>query len=318
MGAVTSAPVIAVDLGGTKIRAGVVDGGRVAHVHSSATPARLGAAAVLDAVAELVTRVFTTAASQGITPHALGVGSAGVIDPERGVVVSATDALPGWAGTDLVTQLRLRTRLPVRVVNDVHAHALGEARFGAASGTTDSMLVAVGTGIGAGLICHGRLVTGRKAAAGHIGHVPCALAAGLPCPCGTAGHLEAIASGPAVLAEYQRSGGRAAASTTHLLVAEAHDGDPLARAAFDTAGRALGSVLGGLANVFSPEVIILGGGLAGAGDLWWPHVQRAFAQELIPAVQSIQLQQAHLGGDAALIGAAGLWADADFDREEPR
>lgn len=310
--------MIAVDLGGTKIRAGVVDGGRVAHVHSTATPAHRGAVAVLDAVADLVTRVYTTAASQGLTPRALGVGSAGVIDPDRGVVVSATDALPGWAGTDLVTQLRLRTRLPVRAVNDVHAHALGEAHFGAATGTADSMLVAVGTGIGAGVICHGRLVTGRNAAAGHIGHVPCALAADLPCPCGAAGHLEAIASGPAVLAEYRRSGGRSAASSTQSLVAEARDGNPVARAAFATAGRALGSALGGLANVLSPEVIILGGGLVGAGDLWWPHVQRAFDQELIPALRSIQLQQAQLGGDAALIGAAGLWADADFDREEPR
>lgn len=309
-------PVIAVDLGGTKIRAGVVAGGRVTEVCSAPTPARLGASSVLDAVADLVAHTLTAAAAQGPAPEVLGVGSAGVIDPDSGLVLSATDALTGWTGTNLITELEHRTKLSVRVVNDVHAHALGEAAFGASAGTHDSLLVAVGTGIGAGLICNGHLVTGRNSAAGHLGHLPSSYAAGLPCPCGGAGHLEAIASGPAVLAEYRRAGGRATSSSTVELAEQARVGDQVACEAFSKAGQAMGSILGGAANLLSPEVIVLGGGLADAGDLWWPPLEAAFAEELIPAVGGLTLRRAELGPDAALVGAASLWATAAADTRE--
>lgn len=308
--------MIAVDLGGTKIRAGLVVGGGVTQVHTAPTPADLGASAVLDAVAGLVARTMTAAAAQGQTPEVLGMGSAGVIDPESGLVVSATDALPGWTGTNLVSELQHRTRLSVRVVNDVHAHALGEASTGASSAARDSLLVAVGTGIGAGLICNGHLVTGRNSAAGHIGHQSSSCAAGLPCPCGGQGHLEAIAAGPAVLAAYRRAGGRATSSSTADLAGQARAGDAMAREAFAAAGRALGSALGGTANLLAPEVIVLGGGLAEAGDLWWPHVEQAFTEELIPAVRGVALRRAELGADAALIGAASLWSTAAPAREK--
>lgn len=312
----TSGPVIAVDLGGTKIRAGVVTGSEVTNAHSAPTPAKLGASSVLDAVADLVARTLAAAATQDQTPQVLAVGSAGVIDPDSGLVISATDALPGWAGTNLVTELQHRTRLSVRAVNDVHAHALGEASYGASARTRDSLFVAVGTGIGAGLICNGRLVTGLNAAAGHLGHAPANLAAGLPCPCGGTGHLEAIASGPAVLNEYRRAGGRATSSSTAQLAEQARDGDATAREAFAKAGRALGSALGGTANLLAPEVLVLSGGLVGARDLWWPHLEQAFAEELIPAVRGLSPQRAQLGTDAALIGAASLWNEAATKIEE--
>lgn len=312
----SSTPVIAVDLGGTKIRSGVVEGAEVTHVRSAPTPARLGAPAVLDAVAELVGLTMATATEHGRIPQAVGVGSAGVIDPRNGVVVSATDALPGWTGTNLIAELQHRTRLPVRAVNDVHAHALGEARSGASADTSDSVFVAAGTGIGAGLISHGRLVTGRNSAAGHLGHIPSGFASDLRCPCGGMGHLEAIASGPAVLEEYRRAGGRAASSTTTELAEEARAGDTTAREAFAKAGRALGSALGGMANVLSPEVVVLGGGLVSADELWWPYLERAFAAQLIPAVRGLTPQRAELGADAALIGAASLWDGADIKVEE--
>lgn len=311
-----STPVIAVDIGGTKIRTGLVVGGRVTQVHFVPTPAARGASAVLDAVADLVARTTSAAIAQGQTPGVLGVGSAGVIDPDSGRVVSATDALPGWAGTNLISELQHRTRLPVRVVNDVHAHALGEAAFGASATTRNSLLVAVGTGIGAGLICNDQLVTGQNSAAGHIGHMPSSFAAGLRCPCGSEGHLEAIASGPAVLAAYRRSGGRATSSSTAHLADKAREGDTIARDAFATAGRALGSVLGGVANVLSPEVVVLGGGLVSADQLWWPHLERSFEAELIPAVRGLSPRRAELGADAALIGAASLWDGAHIEVEE--
>lgn len=313
----SGAPVIAVDVGGTKIRAGLVAGHTVSRVHTAATPASEGARAVLDRVAGLITAIASAAARGGNPARAVGVGSAGVIAPGSGVVLSATDALPGWAGTRLADELTRRTDLAVRAVNDVHAHALGEAAAGAARGTRDCLLVAAGTGIGGGIIANGRPVTGRHAAAGHIGHLPTAAARGLPCPCGATGHLEAIASGPAVLAAYRRAGGAAAASTRDL-AGTARGGDPVAVEAFARAGRALGRALGGLANVLSPEVIVLGGGLAGAGDLWWPHVREAFESEMIPAVRGVPLRTALLGQDAALVGAASLWKDTECSDTETK
>lgn len=315
----TSRAVVAVDVGGTKIRAGaVIDGtiidGTMGHIREVPTPASEGRSAILDAIAEVAREVMrSTDASIGAdTPllWKLGIGAAGVIDSEAGTVVSATDSLTGWAGTRLTAELTARLGLETRAVNDVHAHALGESFAGAARGSRSSLLVAAGTGIGGAFISEGRLLTGRNFAAGHIGHLPVAAAQGLPCPCDGAGHVEAIASGPAVLAAYRRAGGRADVSSTRELAGVARSGDVIAQEAFARAGETLGSILGGLANVLSPEVVVIGGGLAGTGELWWSPLCEAFDRELIPAIRGLELREAQLGSDAALIGAASLWSAA--------
>ncbi|GAA1853638.1 ROK family protein [Brevibacterium marinum] len=306
----TRAAVVAVDVGGTKIRTGSVIDDSVGHLREVPTPAAAGREAILDSIAEVAHAVMTDAAEAPGGPDLrwrVGLGSAGVIDPETGTVVSATDSLTGWTGTRLTAGLRDRLGLETRAVNDVHAHALGEALAGAARGTRSCLLVAAGTGIGGGLITAGRLLTGRHAAAGHIGHMPVASAQALPCPCGGVGHVEAIASGPAILAAHRLAGGGNVTSTRELAQVAAA-GDAIAARAFDRAGRALGSALGGLANVLSPEAIVISGGLAGAGEPWWRPMREAFEAELIPAVRGLELAPAELGQDAALIGAASLWS----------
>lgn len=397
---------VAVDIGGTKIRAGSVIGGVLRHVRHVPTPAAEGAAAVLDTVAEVVAAVIAeshasraadSAAGSGLADAGsvggdsarvarssvdldwrIGIASAGVINPATGVVVSATESLAGWAGTELTAELESRTGQPVRAVNDVHAHALGEAAAGASRGMSSSLLVAAGTGIGGGAIISGSLLTGRNSAAGHIGHVPSSAAAGLLCPCGGTGHLEAIASGPAILATYQRllrgddspaspasaavaaSGSSSPASassfrastslssasgtsspasatlppasshasavrpspsvpaSTRELAAAASAGDTLAVRAFDTGARALGAALGGIVNVLSPEVVVIGGGLADMDDTWWAPLCEAMTVELIPATAEVELRKAELGQDAALIGAAGLWGAGPIPRHTER
>src|SRR5699024_9653234 len=311
------------------------------------TPASAGAQAILDTIAEATAAVITetesgrgagdgtdreaeadhgghpaaTDAGRGpgsgvaVSEWRIGVGAAGVIDPVAGTVVSATDSLSGWAGTRLVAELEARTQLHVRAVNDVHAHTLGEAAVGASRGTDSSLLVAAGTGIGGGIIWDRRLVTGRNSAAGHIGHLPAPAAAGRSCPCGGTGHVEAIASGPAILATYRRlrTEERPSAeeadspATTRDLAAIASAGDRLAKRAFEIGARALGAALGGIANLVSPEVIVIGGGLAETDETWWAPLREAFAAELIPATAGTPLRKAELGQDAALLGAASLW-----------
>lgn len=333
----TSTAVVAVDVGGTKIRAGSVIDDTVGHIREEPTPAAQGREAILESIAEVVRSVVrdTDAEVPGSDDlrWRLGVGSAGVVDPETGTVVSATDSLAGWAGTRLTAALTERLGFEARAVNDVHAHALGESLAGAARDTRSSLLVAAGTGIGGGVITEGRLLTGRASAAGHIGHIPVAAARGLPCPCGGEGHVEAIASGPAILSAYRLAGGGAGSrssvasarssvasarddvasardgvSSTRQLADAARSGDAIAQQAFAHAGLALGSALGGLANVLSPEVIVIGGGLAGSTEHWWQPLREAFESELIPAVRGLELRPAELGQDAALLGAAGLWS----------
>ncbi|MFD8528724.1 ROK family protein [Streptosporangium canum] len=336
--------VVGVDIGGTKTSAGLVDSsGTLLAVRTLPTPAAQGPAAVLDTAAGLVAEVASGAGD--VT--AVGVGSAGVVDPRRGVIVSATGAIAGWAGTDLRGEVSRRLGLPVTVGNDVHAHALGEQWRGAAVGYADVLLMAVGTGIGASVVLGGRVLRGAHSVAGHAGHVPAAAAAGRPCPCGGHGHVEAVASGPALLAEYRA---RAAAVATEpsgapgpagvpgpvgvpgssgvtgpAAVPEpsvvsgsagvtgladvarlAAEGDRIAVSVLTGGAAALGSTIGGLMNVIDPEVVVVGGGVAACGELWWQALREGIAAEVLPALREVPVGPAALGGDAALLGAARM------------
>ncbi|MEU7983848.1 ROK family protein [Streptosporangium canum] len=294
--------VVGVDIGGTKTSAGLVDSsGTLLAVRTLPTPAAQGPAAVLDTAAGLVAEVASGAGD--VT--AVGVGSAGVVDPRRGVIVSATGAIAGWAGTDLRGEVSRRLGLPVTVGNDVHAHALGEQWRGAAAGYADVLLVAVGTGIGASVVLGGRVLRGAHSVAGHAGHVPAAAAAGRPCPCGGHGHVEAVASGPALLAEYRA---RAAAAVSGLadVARLAAQGDRIAVSVLAGGAAALGSTIGGLMNVIDPEVVVVGGGVAACGELWWQALREGIAAEVLPALREVPVGPAALGGDAALLGAARM------------
>lgn len=330
--------VVGVDIGGTKTSAGLVDSsGTLLAVRTLPTPAAQGPAAVLDTAAGLVAEVASGAGD--VT--AVGVGSAGVVDPRRGVIVSATGAIAGWAGTDLRGEVSRRLGLPVTVGNDVHAHALGEQWRGAAAGYADVLLVAVGTGIGASVVLGGRVLRGAHSVAGHAGYVPAAAAAGRPCPCGGHGHVEAVASGPALLAEYRAraasgapgpagvpgpvgvpgsSGvtGPAAVSEPSVVSGSAGvtgladvarlaaQGDRIAVSVLTGGAAALGSTIGGLMNVIDPEVVVVGGGVAACGELWWQALREGIAAEVLPALREVPVGPAALGGDAALLGAARM------------
>ena len=327
---------LGVDLGGTKIAAGAVtEHGEVLSRASVPTPAGAGPQAVLDAAAACALEAASEAArpSAGAAPErtwaGVGVGSAGVIDPEAGVVVSATSALPGWGGTSLAAGLRERLGAHaelrdarVECVNDVHAHALGEAWTGSAAGAASVLLVAFGTGVGGSLLLDGKPLSGARHVAGHVGHLPSVEAAGLPCTCGGEGHLEAIASGPAILEHFRRSGGDTTVPDTKTLFELAAGGQgegqadaqqirlaeqiDLAQSSIATGARAAGAALAGLANAFDPDALLLSGGLASAGPRWWEPCEEAFRDGLIGALAGLRLVPAALGPDAPIVGAASL------------
>ncbi|MGF6834513.1 glucokinase [Paenarthrobacter sp. TE4293] len=326
--------VIGVDLGGTKTAAGVVSpSGEVLMSETIPTLNRDGGEAILDATAALIAGLVEHAADAGMSVSGVGVGSAGVIDAVAGSVVSATDAIRGWAGTALVAGLAARLSLPasaVRAVNDVHAHALGEAWLGAAAGSSTSLMVAFGTGVGGSFVVNGTPVLGHRFVGGHVGHIAspfaCSDGVPLPCVCGASGHVEAIASGPAIHEAFLRCGGSAVDAVDTRAVfalasaAEALDGGAgatsadrrasavaaAARHAVSVGAAAAGQAVGGLINILDPETVVVSGGLADAGELWWAPMEAALRQELLAPLVSVPVVRAALGNTAAIVGAAKL------------
>ena len=313
--------LVGVDLGGTKIAAALVgaDGALRSATLRAPTPARHGPDAVLDAVADLVERVVTASSAAPGRPGAVaavGIGSAGVIDAERGVVLSATDAIAGWTGTDVAGGVSERlaaagVRAPdgaaplVHVDNDVNAHAAGEARFGAGRGRSSALVVAVGTGVGAALVLDGRIHHGAHFLAGEMGHMPCGQAQGETCTCGRPGHLEAVAAGPQIARRYRRATGDEAVTGAVQVERLAEAGDAVARRVYRQAALALGRALAGAVTVLDPEAVIVSGGLARSGGLWWGPLRRTLRGELVDLVaERIEILPAALGGAAPIIGAA--------------
>jgi glucokinase len=303
--------VAGVDLGGTKTAAAVVGAdGSVLVQGQIATKNRDGGTAILDATAVLVRSLRDRAAEQGATVDAVGVGSAGVINAVEGTVLSATDAILDWTGTHITAGLSERLGLPSAVVNDVHAHALGEAWLGAGAGTSTSLMVAFGTGVGGSFVVNGQPLLGHHFAGGHVGHFasPYAVHRGrpLPCSCGHAGHVEAIASGPAIRAAYVREGGSAGLADTRAVFQAARLGDELALLVVSRAAAAAGQAVGGLVNILDPEVVVISGGLADAGSFWWNGMERALRAELLAPLADVPVARAALGNTAAVVGAASL------------
>jgi glucokinase len=296
-----SRPCLGVDIGGTKIRVGLVDAEhRVLDVREAATPARDGPRAVLEVAAGLARAL----GGRWTDVAACGVGTAGVVDPAAGTVVASTDAIAGWAGVPIVQRLSVLLGLPVRVDNDSNAFALGEAAAGAVRGQAHVLAVTVGTGVGGALVLRGQLWRGAHHNAGEIGHLPVPGFGDRRCTCGTDGHLESVSAGPAMAARYARLAGDAVGSAEVARRAEAGDGPAVE--VVEEGGGVLGQLLAGLVNAVDPEAVVVGGGVAVPSGRYWAAAQREFHRHLLPAVAGVPLLPARLGGDAVVVGAAEL------------
>ena len=319
--------VIAIDIGGTKIAGALfrfaspdevrqstdsqgvqapVTGasGLVIESGWTAATAKTGGNDVAATVVTVAQKILEYAASKDIKPLGIGIGSAGVVDTAGRKIVSATDAIPGWGGTPLADIVETRTNLPVLIENDVHAHARGEATAGSGSGCDSTLMVAIGTGIGGALTQGDEILRGVHGLAGHVGHIFAPGAQGNICSCGCDGHLEAIASGPGMTRWFNTRGGEA--KDARDLEQQALAGDQLAITVMAEAATATGQIIAGLVNAFDPQVAILGGGLARAGQLYWAPLRAAYEQQLMPALTDTPLMPATLGAEAALVGAGEL------------
>jgi glucokinase len=293
-----SDPILVLDVGGTKLAAGVMVGRTILCREERPTLAHEGAAAILARLVELGQQVQTAfAATQAAAPVAVGVASAGYIDHERGVVLFATDNLPGWTGQPLAAKLTEALGLPAKVGNDAACFALAEAKLGAGAGYRHALVVAVGTGLGGGLIIDGQFYGGWQGRAGAIGHLCVEPVGGRPCTCGLSGCLESYSATRILVAE----SGYASIQELAEHYCAGHE-EP----AVDEAAAWLGYGLASLAHTLGPEVIVIGGSVGLLGERYLETVRSSFQKHTTPLHREIPLAWAALGADSGLLGAGLL------------
>lgn len=237
-----------------------------------------------------------------MTPCAIGLATAGWVDPGSGEVVFATGNLPGWTGANPVAALRKEFGVPVVIENDANALAVAEKYFGAAKTETDFVCITLGTGVGGGCYVGGQLNHGGHCFANAIGHIPI-VPEGLPCTCGLVGCLECYANAAALL-RYASEGGFA---SSEQVIAAANSGDAVAQRAIDTLGQYLAVGCASLVHVLDPDLIVLAGGLAQNN----PLLLSALASHLGPRVtawrqRDLRIVASPLGYSAGVVGAAAL------------
>ncbi len=306
---------IGVDVGGTKVAAGVVDSrGHILAKLKRSTPAA-SPPRTEQVIADVVTELL---ASHEVA--AIGLGPAGFVDSERATMLFAPNL--AWRDEPLKQRVEERLGRTVVVENDANASAWAEARYGAARGYRDVMFVAVGTGIGAAIIIDGELYRGRWGIAGEPGHVR-VVPDGRLCGCGNRGCWEQYASGNALVAEAREFARRTPEGASRLLqlaggtpegisgpeiTQAATEGDPAALRCFQTVGGWLGQGLADLAAILDPACFVIGGGVSEAGDLLLDPARAAFERALTGRGHRplAEVRAAQLGEDAGIVGAAGL------------
>ncbi|MDD8025112.1 MAG: ROK family protein [Acidobacteriota bacterium] len=289
------------DLGGSGLKAGLVDGGKLLYKTQAATPP---AAEGFFALVEAMWADLRKEASGPIA--AAGFGLPGIFDLKTRRILQSPHT-GGLDGIDIEPALMRRLGVPVRADNDANLAAYAEWRHGAGRGVENLILLTIGTGIGAGIITDGKLVRGGRGYAGEAGHMS-VRPDGEACACGGTGCLETEASARAIVRRYRETAGANGPLTAEDIQGRAAAGDEAARKAIADAARYLGIGLGILINLLNPEKILLGGGVAEAGDdFLLPAAAEARRRSFPDAFRACRIERAALGNDAGLIGAAA-WA----------
>ncbi len=291
------AVVAGIDIGGTKVAALLIDSASTILARGAVpAPASDGGQAMSDAAANLVARLVDETGSRLI---AAGVGAAGVIDSDLGVIRAASMMFTDWAGFALADALMLRLRVPVRIENDVNAFLMGEVAQGGHG--NDVLGIMLGTGVGGAVVLGGELRHGPNGAAGEIGHTPGY--SDIVCTCGQIGHLETVASGVSIGLRYGECTGDTGLDAGQV-AARARSGDPDARAVFGAAGRAVALASASAAGLLDLGAVIVGGGVTHAWDLLQSAIDITLDTDSPISGMPLRIDRARLGGDAVALGAA--------------
>jgi glucokinase-like ROK family protein len=319
--------VFVADLGATSIDVAVADlGGRILAHRSEEADIAAGPEVILTRVEALFDDLAATAERPGVL-WAIGVGVPGPVEFSTARPVSPP-IMPGWDDYAIRERLSLRYGVPVWVDNDVNVMALGERAEGIARGHDDVIFVKIGTGIGAGIISHGNLLRGAHGSAGDVGHIQVIAETTVLCRCGKVGCLETLAGGSALgrtalRAAEQGSSPMLGVSLRERGTVSARDlseaalrGDQFSIQTLRQAGQLVGQMLATAVNILNPSLIVIGGGVAGAGDLLIASVREIiFGRSTALATRHLRILQSTLGDQAGVTGAAVMVLDELFARE---
>lgn len=300
---------IGVDVGGTNLRCALVSAeGVVVRRESQATDVISGCAPFVSRLLTVLNTLKSEAEADGMRVAAVGLGVPGLLSNE-GVIRSSVNLLP-LQGLNLAQVVSAGIGLPVISLNDANASAVGEQRFGAGRPYRSSLMLTIGTGVGAGLILDGRLWTGVDGVAGEFGHITVE-PNGRLCGCGNRGCVEQYASATAIAACAAGLGGGGVDPSAAGLATRALEGEPEAAAIFEEAGSYLGIAAAGVINLLNLEAIILGGGVARSFELLAVPMRRELLARSFPIPgERVRILMGELGDDAGVLGAAATAFDA--------
>jgi len=314
---------IGCDLGGTNIKAGIVnlESGSVILTKSNPTLSVEGHAAVMDRMVDLITSLITESGLDQSEILGLGVSAPGVIDPINGTTIFLPNLVGQWRNIPLGEKLSNALKLPVTLLNDVRAITYGEYIFGAGKGVNRMACFAIGTGVGGGLILNGELVLGFQGSAGELGHMTIEVN-GLRCNCGNYGCLETYTSGPAISSRAEkvvRQGFTTRIAdlvendlnkiTPEIVAQAANEGDEIALEIWNSVGHYLGTGIANICVAFGPERVVLAGGVASAGDLLLTPIKKTLQERVfVMPIEKVEVVLSSLGDDAGILGMA-KWAN---------
>lgn len=304
---------IGIDLGGTKIKFGLVNAvGNLIYESIMPTEADKGANQVIENLISAVKLTQEYALENNIVPIGVGIGTPGIVDRSNRIVLGGSDNIEGWSQLKLSDIIESACKLPVSLNNDANMMGLGEQAFGAAQDCSDVLFLTIGTGIGGAIIINGKLFGGFENRGTELGHIPL-FTDGIPCSCGSVGCLEAYASTTALTQQYKERCDKAGKNfmeeiTGKLIIDLYKQQDSIAIESLHEHCRYLGRGIAGLVNIFSPQRVVLGGGISESGTFYIEKIQEYYLSYVMPdCAVNTEICAATLGNNAGVLGAA-RWA----------
>lgn len=304
---------IGIDLGGTSVKYALIDNEGVFHFQGKLpSKADISAEAVIGQLVTACKETMASAQQLGVTIEGIGIGTPGIVDETNRIVLGGAENIKGWENLNLADRIEAETHLPVQMGNDANLMGLGETMYGAGQGARNVVFLTVGTGIGGAVVIDGKLFNGFANRGTELGHVPL-IANGEPCACGSIGCLEHYASTSALVRRFSKRAAETGRSFSgeeingELIVRLYKEGDKLATEYLDEHCDFLGHGIAGFINIFSPQRIVIGGGLSEAGDFYIQKVsERAHRYVMADCAVNTRIMAASLGNKAGSIGAASL------------
>ena len=298
--------ILAVDIGGTAVKFGLVDREGTIHRKASADVAFDGYRTPIFTTVVTAARRFLE--QEQVQPEGIAVSATGQVDTETGTVIGTNGKIPNYEGTRLKAGMEEAFETETWALNDANAAVLGECFTGRARGLKNVLLVTLGTGVGGGVVVNGKILEGRWGIAGELGHFPL-YADGLPCTCGLQGCYENYASTTALIRRCEERTGQSGLNG-RMIFERAASGEKDYCAVLDEWIRDIAAGICGLVHIFNPEMVLIGGGVSAQKELLIQPLRKEVLSRIMPRFrENLRVERASLGNDAGLVGAVRYWLD---------